>query len=102
MISDKMRNILLNRALKEYNVSADDIFKQNRHGLVSVKKKGKEDKEYYYNVYTFKTKETYTKWREWAESLINDESFTKMDLDMFELIWGLKEEYITNTFKKEK
>lgn len=97
MLNDQIRKKLLNKALKPYNVTVDNI---NSNQLVNtgVKKKGNDVMDYYYNVYTFKTKESYESWRKWALELIEEEGYKRIDLDMFELVFGLKEEYI---FKKQ-
>jgi len=100
MIDKKLSDILINLALKKYNISIEEIRKESPDCLIKVKdKKGKEKSEHYYNVYTIDSEEEYLEWRKKAEKLAYAKGYKREELDFWETVNQLKETYIFNQMK---
>ena len=88
----RVGNTLINKALEKYGVTVEDLVKLPDHKIGDL---------YWYEYYTFDSKEEHESWKEWCREFLATQvspKFTKKDFDrawpMFDLHVGLKRNYI--------
>lgn len=93
---------LTNKALESYKKNIEIILRDYPDGIIptGIKKNGKDVTDYYYNVYTWISEEEYKEWRKWALLMVRTDGGTEMDLDWWECLWGLREDYLP--FRKKE
>ena len=94
MIDLKLSDKLINKSLEQYNITIQEIRRIHPECIIPVGIiKKKESFDYYYNFYKWKEEEDYKNWYSWAlKEVLKD--YTEEDLKLWEMLWGLKEDYL--------
>ena len=90
--STELISILINKELEPYNTTYEEVIEIPD---------GKIGEKYWYNYYTFKTEEEYNNWKDFCIDILTHYTTPKIpksliikEFSMFDLMWGLKQEYL--------
>lgn len=101
MIDTRTSDELINMSLKEYNITIQEIRKENSDGYINtgVIKNKKPVMDYWYNKYTWIFEEHYESFRKEAEKLVLEKGYTKEDLDWWECLYAPRADYLPFNIK---
>lgn len=99
-IHDELSIELINKSLEKYGITFKGMIAKYGSEIIptGVIKNKKPITDHYTMVYVWESEDEYLKWREWALERVEQEEYTRWDLDAWELAHDLKHQYI---FKKE-